>query len=214
MPEDTQNYLVRQCKVMAIKSLVNEHILLVKVAEGDERAFKELFDFYYNALGEYVFRLTNSIAISEEIVQDTFIKIWVKRETLAELKNFSNYLFIVCRNQTYDQLRKVSYKHNMQKKVEQYFQQESEVELAEAPIDQYRILIDNAVDRLPPQAKKVYLFSRHERLKYEEIAILLNISPETVKKHIQYAVNFIKKDVHAKIDMGILLILLSPLLRK
>ena len=199
---------------MAIKSLVNERTLLVKVAEGNERAFKELFDFYYNPLGEYVFKLTNSIAISEEIVQDTFIKIWVKRETLAELKSFSNYLFIICRNQTYDQLRKVSYKHNMQKKIEQYFQQESETELIEAPIDQYRILIDNAVDRLPPQAKKVYLFSRHERLKYEEIAILLNISPETVKKHIQYAVNSIKKDVHAKIDMGILLILISPLILK
>ncbi|MDB4926029.1 RNA polymerase sigma factor [Mucilaginibacter sp.] len=199
---------------MAIKSLVNERTLLVKVAEGNERAFKELFDFYYNPLGEYVFRLTNSIAISEEIVQDTFIKIWLKRETLAELKSFSNYLFIVCRNQTYDQLRKVSHKHNMQKKIEQYFQQELETEPAEAPIDQYRILIDNAVDRLPPQAKKVYLFSRHERLKYDEIAILLNISPETVKKHIQYAVNSIKKDVYAKIDMGILLILISPLIRK
>ncbi|MDN5285420.1 MAG: polymerase sigma-70 factor [Mucilaginibacter sp.] len=199
---------------MAIKSLVNERVLLVKVAAGNERAFKELFDFYYSDLGEYVFRLTNSLAISEEIVQDTFIKIWVKREILSELKSFRNYLFIVCRNQTYDQLRKVAYKHNMQKKLELYFQQESETEFTEAHIDHYRVLIDNAVDRLPPQAKKVYLFSRHERLKYEEIAILLNISPETVKKHIQYAVNFIKKDVHAKIDMGILLILLSPLIRK
>ena len=197
---------------MAISPLENEAVLLAKIAVGDSRAFAELFDGYYNVLGEYVMGLVKEVSVAEEIVQEVFIKVWLKREELPLLSSFSNYLFILCRNKTYVHLRKLSRKVVVDRSLEDYFKQEAELELMDNPAEQYRLLIEKAVDKLPYQAHKVYVLSRHQRLRHEQIASQLGISPETVKKHIQYAVNFIKKDVQGQIDIGILLVLLSPLI--
>jgi len=199
---------------MAIKPLINENELLAKIATGDQRAFNELFEAYYNILGEYVLKITKSLPASEEIVQDTFIKIWLKRSGLPDIKNFTYYLFILCRNGTLDHLRKEAKQRQLHTELENHLLEESQHEDQDAPTEVYRSLIDQAVNKLPAQAQKVYIMSRHQRLKHEEIASQLNISPETVKKHIQYAIAFIKTDVSVNMDLGILAILLSPLLFK
>ncbi len=191
--------------------LHNETILLAKVANGDERAFSELFDVHFNKLGNHVFRITKSLEVSEEIVQDTFIKIWLGREKLKEVRNFSDYLFIVGKNLTLDHLRKRAKQMVLSADLEAYLKDAESTAETENPLENYRALIDNAVDKLPAQAKKVYIMSRHQRFKYDEIATSLGISPETVKKHIQYAVSFIKKDVSANVDLIILMILTSQL---
>ena len=79
------------------KTVPKERELLAKVARGDQRAFNELFEAYYSTLGEYVLKTTKSISLTEEIVQDAFIKIWMKRETLTQISNFKNYLIVTCR---------------------------------------------------------------------------------------------------------------------
>lgn len=196
---------------MAIVSPPNENELLYKLAGGDQRAFTELFDAYYKSLGEYVFKLTESLPITEEIVQDVFIKIWIKRETITELKSFKNYLFILCRNQTFDALRKKAKEHVFQQKLELFLKEESELDGCGNPADEYREWIDQAVAKLPPQQQKVYVLSRYERLKHEEIAAKLQLSTETVKKHIQYASRFIQNDLRSRLDAVILFVLMSNL---
>jgi len=181
---------------MAIKPLVNERELLAKIAAGDEHAFTILFDGYYNTLGEYLYKLTESLVITQEIIQDTFIKIWLKRGELLKVKNFSSYIFIICRNQAYNELRKKA----MERTVLQSFGKMMASQ-TEAAGETYRELIDTAVDKLPPQAQKVYLMSRDERLKYEEIGVILGISAETVKKHIQYANKFITDEIRSNMNI-------------
>ncbi|MNY02306.1 ECF RNA polymerase sigma factor RpoE [compost metagenome] len=195
---------------MAIKSPQNENELLNRLANGDERAFTQLFEAYYKQMGEYVFKLTESLTITEEIVQDAFVKIWIKRESLKELNSFSNYLFILCRNQAFDQLRKKAREHVFQQELERFLTEESGA--AESPMDEYRALIDVAVAKLPAQQHKVYILSRYERLKHEEIAAKLQLSTETVKKHIQHAVRFITNDLRSKTDTTIIAVLMSPLI--
>ncbi|WP_316818725.1 RNA polymerase sigma-70 factor [Pedobacter nyackensis] len=196
---------------MAIISPPNENELLHRLATGDQRAFTELFDAYYRPLGEYVFKLTESLPITEEIVQDVFIKIWIKRETVSTLKSFKNYLFILCRNQTFDALRKKAKQHLFQQKLEQFFKDESELDGLENPVEEYREWIEQSVAKLPPQQQKVYVLSRYERLKHEEIAAKLQLSTETVKKHIQYATRFIQNDLRSRLDATILFVLMSNL---
>jgi len=196
---------------MAIISPPNENELLYRLTTGDQRAFTELFDAYYKPLGEYVFKLTESLPVTEEIVQDVFIKIWIKRETIVELKSFKNYLFILCRNQTFDALRKKAKEHVFQQKLEHFLKEESALEGLGNPIDEYREWIDQAVAKLPPQQQKVYILSRYERLKHEEIAAKLQLSTETVKKHIQHAVRFIQTDLRSRVDATILFVLMTQL---
>jgi RNA polymerase sigma-70 factor (family 1) len=197
---------------MAITSPPNENELLYKLAKGDQRAFTGLFDAYYKQLGEYVFKVTESLPLTEEIVQDVFVKVWIKRESVTELKSFKNYLFILCRNQTFDELRKKAKQHVFQQKIEQFLKEESELDVLENPIDEYREWIDQAVAKLPPQQQRVYMLSRYDRLKHEEIALKLELSSETVKKHIQHAVRFIQNDLRSRIDTTVLFILMSPLI--
>lgn len=196
---------------MAISSPPNEQDLLDRLSTGDQRAFTALFDAYYKQLGAYVFQLTESLPVTEEIVQDVFIKIWVKKETIAEVKSFKNYLFILCRNQTFDALRKKAKQHVFQQKLEQFLKEESELAELSSPADVYREWIDQAVAKLPPQQQKVYILSRYERLKHEEISAKLQLSTETVKKHVQHAVRFIQHDLRSRIDATILFILMSQL---
>ena len=195
---------------MALKPVKNEANLLALVAKGNQRAFTELFDAYYKQLGEYIYKLTDSIEVTEEIVQDVFIKVWLKKETLPELDNFCYYLFILSRNQALNHLRKEA---NDKVRQLEWSKQWDEDYLPDdcSVSEQYRQLLDTAVEKLPPQQKKVYKLSREQRLKHEEIAKILNISPETVKKHIKLALRFIKSEVSSQSDIVIISILVTPL---
>lgn len=176
---------------MLAADCLTEQELLQQVAKGNELAFRQIFDAYHHLLGAYIFRLTGSMETAEEIVQDVFIKIWDNREELTEVRNLKAYLFVVSRNQALNALKKSL----REKKHYQQWQTEQQVEEhldSPEPLfnNQYRLL-DLAINQLPPQQQKVYLLSRHERLKYAEIAIKMNISRETVKKYLQLAASSI-----------------------
>lgn len=193
---------------MAIQSPPNEQALLQRLVKGDERAFSQLFEAYYRQLGEYVFRLTESLELTEEIVQDVFITVWLKRSELGTINSFSNYLFIICRNRSFDALRKKAREQVHQQQLRHYLSTHSDEGNAFA---EYASLIDAAVAKLPAQQHKVYTLSRYHRLKHEEIAERLGLAPETVKKHIQHAVRFITNELRSRIDTVIITILLTPM---
>ncbi|SDJ51472.1 RNA polymerase sigma-70 factor, ECF subfamily [Pedobacter sp. ok626] len=197
---------------MTIKPIPEERELLAKIASGDEHAFRVLFESYYHNLGKYVYQLTGSIAVAEEIVQDTFIKVWLKREFLVEVKNFSNYLFILCRNHTYNEMQKKATERNFIDRLSHRINDQQNNENPDTLSERYRELVEQAIEKLPPQAQKVYLMSRDERMKYEEIAQALKISPVTVKKHIQYANKFIAAELSSKLNLAIVGVLMTTLI--
>ena len=171
MPEPTATY--------------NEKDLLQQVALGNERAFRQLFLHWHQLLGGYIYRITESREVTEEIVQDVFLKIWLTRETAAEINNLKHYLLVVSRNRAFDAMRK-QLKVRLQQQAWQY----NAMALQPAEEDRqenWLQVMDEAIDRLPPRRKEVWLLSRHERLTYQEIAARLGISRESVKTHLQLA---------------------------
>lgn len=197
---------------MAIRFLNNEAELIQKIAKGDKRAFTILFDAYYKLLASYVFKLTESLEVTEEIVQDVFIKIWLKRAELGHVNNFSGYIFILSKNQTLNYLRKKA-RDLLKFKT---WEKESENDTSESSdheqVEAIHFLIDQAMGYLTVQQKKIYLLSREKKLKYEEIAAVLNISSETVKKHVYLASRTIKEYVRKHTDDIVLMILFSPVI--
>lgn len=182
-----------------------EKELLLKVARGDEHAFNELFNAHSQHLGTHIYRITNSTELAEEVVQDVFLKIWMNRETLTTVQNFKAYLFIISKNHALNCLRKIAKERIHQKIIEE---NTLVLETADgAATDSYYRLLDKAIDHLPPQQQKVYLLSRHNRLKYDEIANHLGLSRETVKKYLQGATHSITNFVQANIDVTVLILL-------
>lgn len=183
--------------------------LIKLIVTGDEQAFRKLYMLYHQLLRIHIFRLTESMELADEIVQDVFLKIWNSRETLEGIINFKGYLFVVSKNYAISFLRK----HIRETILHQKWESEEVEAFREENVDEisnnyYYGLLDEGIDQLPPQQKKVYLLSRHEHLKYVEIAHQLGISRETVKKYLQLATTSITLYVQKNINFSIILFFL------
>jgi RNA polymerase sigma-70 factor (family 1) len=180
-----------------------ENTLLLRVAKGDEQAFAELFYAHHQRLGAHIYRITESMDLAEEVVQDVFLKIWLSRETLASIQNFGAYLYVLSKNHALNCLRKLAKERLHQKTIEENALVQASTE--ESGDDNYYALLDKAIDHLPPQQQKVYLLSRHSRLKYDEIARQMGLSRETVKKYLQASTHSITSFVQSNMDVPVII---------
>lgn len=167
-----------------------EKVLLHRIAAGDQGAFGELFQAYHQRLGAYIFRLTESLPAAQEIVQDVFLKIWLKRESLPEIQWFDAYLFTAARNHVFNYLRKVARERNQQQLLQAGLDSSDAHDGGDK--EQYYELLDEAIEHLPRQQKQVYLLHRREGLSHAEIAARMKLSVETVKKHMSLALRAIR----------------------
>lgn len=164
---------------------IEDKNLLAEIAAGDEKAFRQLFNKYHQRVGSHIVQITNSQQLAEEVVQDVFLKLWLNRSTIEEVKNIDAYLFVLAKNHALNYLKKLNQELKQQM---QWKREQSSASAVENQQDTfYYRQLDEAIDQLPPQQKKVYLLSRHQRLKYAEIAQELNLSRETVKSYLQIA---------------------------
>lgn len=175
------------------------------VAAGDGAAFKQLFDLYRNRIYSVGLKLTRSAVLAEEVVQDVFLNIWTRRETLTGVKDFESYLFIVTRNEVYLMLRRIARRKAVAADAG------NQLDLADNDTDNlvlnrdYTALVQEAVEKLPPQQKLVYTLIKVEGLKREEVADQLNLSPDTVKTHLAQAMRSIRAFCRRHIDLYLLL---------
>lgn len=191
--------------------IYDEKELLDLVAKGDEYAFSKLFEHYRNRIYSIAFKLTQSTSVAEEIVQDVFLKIWIKRVDLIEIQNFSAYLFIVARNDVYRVLKKTakSYKMVLLTDNDQLFSHNnSENYIMDK---EYDSLLQKAVNQLPKQQKQVYTLMKEQGLKREEAADYLDLQPETVKFHLAQAMKNIRSfcAIHLDVLTGVTFFLFS-----
>lgn len=177
---------------MPIQPLHNEKALLAQILQGDETAFRIVFDHYRDAIYSFALKVVQHEVIAEEIVQDVFVKIWMNRNGLSAVRNFADFLFIITRNHTLNCLRRLAKekKHTIAATSEL----PTEAISAEATVLQrdYDRVLQQAIDRLPPQQKLVFTLSRLQGLSREEIAAQLNISTGTVKTHMKQATRSIR----------------------
>ncbi len=181
----------------------DERKILLQIAEGDERAFRLFFEEYHQLLGSHIMRITRSRELTEEIVQDVFMKIWMVKETLAEVRDLRAYLYMVSKNHALNSLKRIARQREIYS-IEDWSLVERASPSRESDSQDYYCLIDEAIDRLPAQQRKVYLLSRRERMKYDEIAHHLGLSRETVKKYLQIATESITSFLVKKVAVSVL----------
>ena len=179
--------------------------ILKDIAAGSSKAFRALYSQWEPTLSSFIFQVTRSKVITAEIVQDVFLKIWMTRESLVEVKDFKAYLFVISKNRAINALKKSLADLERMKKYA------SEVPFNEQPVEDddaqlHFSLIDEAIDQLSPRQKEIFLLHRHERHSYREIAEQLGIGKESVKTHLSLAIKSIKNHIETKITLIILLI--------
>jgi RNA polymerase sigma-19 factor, ECF subfamily len=185
-------YCAEDCDIAALtrmplpeKTPISENDLLLEVSAGSEQAFSQLFYSYHQRLASYIYQLTGSRHMAEEVVQDVFLKIWNTRESLGSVKNFNTWLFVISKNHALNALRKTTQLRLQQ--LEWSSIQPSETELTDSfDNERYRAAIE-AIEQLPAQQQKVFILHRVKKLKYQDIANELHVSRETVKSYLKLA---------------------------
>jgi len=180
--------------------------LLPLVSAGNEEAFRELFHLYADLLHTYIRNITKSDELAEDIVQDIFLQIWTSRETLVNIRNFRNYLFVISRNHALNVIKQMIRENKRKKQWEENraLPGQEHPEYLEPGLS----LIEEAVRLLPPQQQKVWIMSRKDGMKYTEIAAATGLSRETIKKYLQYATASIMQYVGSRIDLLLIVALL------
>lgn len=166
-------------------------------------AFRELYNHYKNEVYSFALGITRSIPLAEEIVQDSFIKLWQHRSELTEIRKFDSWFFTVVRNLCYSALRKIA----LDRKTYHAHEQQPVQQVATADeiliTRENRELVQAAINQLPDQQRRVYLLSQDAGMTYNEIAAELNISHNTVKEHLKRAKAAIKAYIEMRLAITI-----------
>ncbi|MBR4826415.1 MAG: RNA polymerase sigma-70 factor [Bacteroidales bacterium] len=166
--------------------------MIERISEGDEVAFRQLFNHYYPKVLAFLGYFISVSEDTRDIAQNIFAKIWLMRKTLPDIKSFGAYLYRLSRNAAVDYCRKkhikVSITDNYQdlsdtSADEEYFARESR--------SQYQ----SCLEKMPERRREVFSLSREEGLTNEEISKRLGISKKTVENHINAALRDIRKIV-------------------
>jgi RNA polymerase sigma-70 factor (ECF subfamily) len=171
-------------------------ILLIKALKsGNSKAFEMLFEHHHKKLYSFLFHLLNSKEDAEEIVQETFIKIWEKREDFIEGYPFESFLFKIAKNAFLNLNRK--------KVNRRVFEEHLNLlqEISSEKSDDYIIfketsdIIDIIISGLSPKRKEIFLLRRIEGLSRQEIAERLGISVVTVDGQLLKANKYLKEEL-------------------
>ena len=180
-----------------------EQIVIGQLKQGKEEAYRYLYRHHYAPLCHVAKEYVGDEALAEHLVGDVIFHLWEVHETLDIHTSLRSYLVRAVRNRCLDYLDSRRQKHEISF---------SELESGEQPLEERYILSDDyplgsllekeldheirrAISRLPEECRRVFLKSRFEEKKYEEIARELDISVNTVKYHIKNALSLLYKEL-------------------
>jgi len=167
--------------------------LLFRLKDGDQHAFNLLFCAYKDKLFGFMLHLTGSVEESEDIVQDVFLKIWQERKSADKIKNLNAYIFKIAQNQMIDHIRKYS-KEKIQSLNSDIQKEDINPKPDELLLEKEKQeIIQEAVNLLTPQQKKIYNYHKEQGKTLKAIAKEMNLSLSTVQNHINQAIKNIQK---------------------
>ncbi|WP_432713243.1 RNA polymerase sigma-70 factor [Pedobacter sp.] len=160
------------------------------IKNGNIKAFELAYHQWSGKVYSFVLKQCRREEIAEEVVQQVFIRLWEKKENLSLEFNLSTQLFRMSKTIFIDELRKAAHSRKYQEKIEQskslHFT-ENTLEHKEALENVYQ-----AIGKMPPIRRKVFMMSRMEHLSNKEIASKLSISTRTVENHMALALKYLR----------------------
>jgi RNA polymerase sigma factor (sigma-70 family) len=189
--------------------------LLRRVADGEHEAFGMLLKKYHVLAFNTAKKLTRDDWMAEDVVQEVFLKVWLRRSGLPDISSFKAWIITITTNVIYDHLRK--------KNVENKHLSALMRELL--PVDElppalsgkttlHEELIAGAMERLSPKQKQAFTFIKQEGYSREETAGLMNISQETVKTHLEQAMRTVRAYCLSRLDKKVMLMILLIIKQK
>lgn len=160
--------------------------------EEDEAAFSEIYKRYADNLTGFASSKLYSLEDPRDVIHDVFVKLWEERKQLKVDRNLEAYLFTLTRYRIIDKIRKNITREDYAEMVLALrisYQSEIEQQIAAREIKQH---IDGALEKLSPRVREIYLLSREDNLSVAEIAGKLQLSEQTVKNQLTFALKHLR----------------------
>ena len=169
-----------------------ERSLILRLIEGDEDAFCELYATYKNRLIYFAMRFLKSREYAEDVFQDAFTVVWQSRRFINPDASFSSYLYTIMRNRILNQLRNAANEEKLKESILSQALDYTEDTKREVMLNDLKSLISHALQQLTPRQREIFEMSREAQLSHKEIADKLGISVNTVQEHISTSLKLIR----------------------
>lgn len=167
--------------------------ILNRVRLGDTQAFEELYQMFWEELLDSALRVLKDRANAEDIVQEIFISLWRKRESI-QIKDIKAYLYSSVRYKVISHIRKEKISLSVFELTEQFHPYQNSTE-EQADFRETRQIIETTIAKLPSKCQSVFRMSRFDHMSNKEIAEQLGLSVRTVDSHISNAINFLRANM-------------------
>lgn len=185
-----------------------EATLVRAAADGDQLAYGRLYSFYYPQLYSSIAFMAQSHEDAQEVIHETFLKIWKAKESLLLIKSFEDYAYTLAKNLLFNQLKR----KKLGQRVIQFLSDQT-VHAGSSPdqeylFKQYYQTAIQAINQLSEQKRRIFLLRTQEGMSLAEIATEMGISVSAVKKHLYAAFESVKEALRQNTGDVLLFLLL------
>ena len=174
--------------------IVDDKRLFDAIKDNSQTAFKVVYEEYFAKLTQFIFKMSRNQNLSEEMAQQTMVKVWEQREKIILTTSLKSYLYKVSYHEYLMHIRKSSKFQNIEDAVIEAIDEIEDEQDNQILLDKIRKEIDN----LPPKCREVFILSKINGMKYKEIAEQLNISTKTIESHMTKALKQIREALTEK----------------
>ena len=203
MPKSKEN-------MYATDTLMDERELVLRLIDGDEDAFCELYAAYKNRLLYFAMKFVKSREFAEDIFQDAFTVVWQSRRFINPDASFSSYLYTIVRNRILNQIRDMANEDKLKEHILSRAVDSANETNNKILFDDLKDVLSRALEQLTPRQREVFNMSRDLQMSHKEIAEALGVSVNTVQEHISVSLKVIRAYLtkYSGTSADILLILL------
>lgn len=166
-----------------------ELLLVEKVRNGDKLSYEALFNKHFEGLSLLAYRVVRNRVAAEEIVQDFFVKYWMKREELWISTSFRSYSYRSVYNMSINAIRNNQRFSTLESAIN-IGAEAAELEIEDMSFENAKLR--SAIEELPPQCKKIFLLVCVDGFSYSEVADELGLSVNTVKSQMGKAYRMLR----------------------
>ena len=177
----------------ATDTLMDEREVVLRLIDGDEEAFCELYAAYKNRLLYFALKFVKSHEFAEDIFQDAFTVVWQTRRFINPEASFSSYLYTIVRNRILNQLRDMANEDQLKEQILSQAIDSTNETNNHILLNDLKEIIARALEQLTPRQREVFKMSRELQMSHKEIAEKLQIPVRTVEDHIYKTLTELRK---------------------
>ena len=191
--------------------------LFDRIKSGDQKALELLFSIYFPRLNDFAQNVVKDDVISQDIVQDVFVKVWEKRAEIESI-NLEAYLFRSVRNRCIDCIKHLKVVNNRMQEIQISSKYEELCRIDFIGNEPYVLIeqelkqkIEKTIQNLPERCREVFILSRLSGLKNKEIAEKLNINIKNVERHLSRAMQSFRENFSDELPIAVVILVLKSL---